>query len=97
MFNKGDIIETIVDGGEVMHSFTIGTKAVVIVSNDDMHTLGHKQMVGVKWIRTNDDGTPVLDRHGDPLYQSDGGYYIEQFRLVKAYGEPIKKLQKLNV
>jgi hypothetical protein len=94
MFNKGDIIETIVDGGEVMHSYTIGTKAVVV---NNTISIWNEELVCVKWIRTNDDGTPVLDRLGNPLYQSDGGYYAEQFRLVKAYGEPIKKLQKLNV
>ena len=95
MFNKGDIIETIKCGsvGGVMgHSYAKGTKAVVIGPNRDW-----SNMINVEWIRTNEDGTPVLDRHGDPLAQSDGGYYPKQFRLVKAYGEPTKKLKKLNV
>ncbi len=77
MFNIGDTVETV--GTTSMTTCAEGTKAVVTgywYYNCTNH-------VTVDWIITNTDGTPVLNKYGEPLTQCNGGYFNEYFRLVK--------------
>ena len=82
LFKKGDIVETVHCGSEVVCSYRKGTRAVITEDYDPDREKNPYRWVRVKWIRKNDDGTDVLDLRNRPLGQNDGSYGVTYFKKV---------------
>lgn len=99
-FNVGDMVIADYNGNDnfvgkvsgYKYLYARGTKALV-TGEAYYNDFFNVYLLPIKWIKENEDGSPVLDVWGDELTQNDGAYELTTFVMEKEYQPIINKKQ----